>query len=207
MNFEVIKQETKDALVGNRMMLFLVLFVNMLIVGALSQIGIGILIEPVFMGGTFLVCTVILKERKVDFNLLFHYFKDLNHAAKLLAVYLLNLLIVFAGLLLFIIPGIIFSYQYSQAVYVMADNPEMKVWEAMKKSKELMVGHKLELFVFYLSFIGHVLLIIITFGLYAIYAVPYIKAACVNYYLHLTNQHIENLALENEEQMLLDERF
>ena len=64
----------------------------------------------------------------------------------------------------------------------------MKILDALKESKELMMGHKGELFVFHLSFIGHAFLIIITFGLYALYFMPYFATADTNYYLHLTRQ-------------------
>ncbi len=188
MDFNTIKKEVKDVLVGYRLTFFMVIFVYIIITGALSYLYIGFLLTPILMAGLFLVCKVLIKERKVDFNLLFNYFKDLNHALKIFGVYFIYLLIVTAGLILLIVPGIIFSLQYSQALYIISENPEMGIWEAMEKSKKMMDGHKWEYFVFLLSFIGHYLLIAITFGLYGIYALPYIQASIINYYLHLSTE-------------------
>ena len=56
--------------------------------------------------------------------------------------------------LLLIIPGIIASYRYRLTPYVIVDNPKIGGLDAITKSKELMHGHKMDLFVLDLSFIG-----------------------------------------------------
>ncbi len=56
--------------------------------------------------------------------------------------------------LLFIIPGIIKSYEYRLIPYLLADNPEMTKDEAFARSKELMKGQKWRTFVLDLSFLG-----------------------------------------------------
>ena len=114
---------------------------------------------------------------------------DIGYTLKLFGVTILTALIVTLGCLLFIIPGIIFSFRYSQALLIMADNPDIGIIEAMIESKELMYGHKMEYFLFGLSFIGHILLGIITLGIYLLYIMPYIVASNYNYYLHLTHQN------------------
>jgi uncharacterized membrane protein len=193
MNFRMIKDETKEALVGNRFVIFLMILVIGIVVSSLSSLGgLGIILSPITTAGMFLVCKHVMKQKKVELNLLFDPFKDINQAIKLIGVYLLTMIITALGMLLLIIPGIIFAFQYSQAINVMAENPEIGIWDAMKKSKEIMVGHKFELFVFGLSFIGHILLVIITIGIYAIYFIPYYQTAMVNYYLHITGQNGED---------------
>jgi len=192
MDFKLIKNETKNAIRGNWFMLLLAIIVAGAITSASATIGIGFLLSPILSGGIYILIKKLIKDKKFDFNFLFSFFSDLNHAIKLIGVVFLTGLIVVGGFLLLIIPGIIFAYQYSQAIYVMADNPEMTIWDAMKKSKELMVGYKFDLFIFQLSFIGHILLIIITLGIWLIYFTPYYQAANVNYYLHLTKQNIPN---------------
>jgi uncharacterized membrane protein len=64
--------------------------------------------------------------------------------------------------LLFIIPGIIKSFSYALTPYILKDNPDLKFNSAITKSREMMNGHKLELFTLYLSFIGWYLLIFLT---------------------------------------------
>ncbi len=56
--------------------------------------------------------------------------------------------------LLFIIPGIVKSYSYSMAPYILAENPHLSANEAITKSRQLMDGHKSELFYLDLTFIG-----------------------------------------------------
>ena len=84
--------------------------------------------------------------------------------------------------LLFVIPGIIKAYSYRMAFLILADNPELSANEALKKSKEMMKGHKLDLFVLDLSFIWWFLLVAITFGVASIYVAPYIGATQANFY-------------------------
>lgn len=197
MEFRTIKEEAKEALLGNRFMFFLALLITSLICGALAPVfGVGIIIAPIMTGGLYLIGRGLLKKEGFDINTLFSLFKDLNHALKLIGVYFLTGLIVFLGSLAFIIPGIIFYYQYSQAVFVMTENPQMGIWEAMEESKRLMVGHKFEFFIFHLSFILHFLLVGITFGLYLIYFLPYYNVSIYNYYLHLSGQ--DNVKIQND---------
>lgn len=183
-----IKDETREALVGNRLMLILVFIVYAAINTVLGRFYIGFIFLPVFMAGFYLLHKVFLQEKSINIENLFHFFKDLNHALKLLGVYLLVTLFVAIGLALLIVPGIILGLQYSQALYIMADNKEMTVWEALERSKELMHGHKGEFFKVILTIFGHLLLGIITLGIYLVYIIPYINCLLVNYYLHLSYQ-------------------
>lgn len=84
--------------------------------------------------------------------------------------------------MLFVIPGIVKSFAYSMAPYVLAENPTMTAREALRVSKEITKGHKFEIFVLQLSFFWWHLLGMITFGLAYIYVVPYINATMANFY-------------------------
>lgn len=88
---------------------------------------------------------------------------------------------------LFIIPGIIASYSYSQTFYIMLDHPDMTPLEAIRASKQLMRGHKAEYFVLQLSFLGWALLTGFTFGLLQIWLEPYMQVTFACYYNGLTN--------------------
>ena len=77
--------------------------------------------------------------------------------------------------LLFIIPGIIKSYEYRMIPYILADNPEMDRKEVFALSRKLMTGNKWKAFVLDLSFIGWELLSILTCGILSIFYVnPYV---------------------------------
>lgn len=66
--------------------------------------------------------------------------------------------------LLFVIPGIIAAYRYAMAPYIMADNPDIGIMEAIDTSKEMMRGNKGRLFCLELSFIGWSLLASVCMG-------------------------------------------
>ncbi|MBE6719268.1 MAG: DUF975 family protein [Ruminococcaceae bacterium] len=73
---------------------------------------------------------------------------------------------------LFIIPGVIFTYKWRFTEYILADKPELSFSDAMRISGKMTAGHKWELFVLDLSFIPWYLLMIPTLGLINIYVVP-----------------------------------
>jgi len=98
-------------------------------------------------------------------------------------------LFTFLWSLLFIIPGIIKAYSYAMTPYILADCPNVKAKDALKLSMRIMSGHKWELFVFHLSFIGWGLLSLLTFGLLSIFFVdPYMKSSEATYYLEVREQ-------------------
>lgn len=91
-------------------------------------------------------------------------------------VYVMFLRDLFTSLwsLLFIIPGIVKSYEYRMIPYLLADHPEMSKDEAFAASKAMMDGNKWDAFVLDLSFILWNLLNIFTIGLLGLFWVaPY----------------------------------
>ena len=189
MDFSQIKIEAKEALVGNRLMFLLAILVVGIVGGAVR--GLNIILSPLLMAGLFVAGKVLLADKKVVFESLFEFFRNFDHAIKIVLVSLLTMIIVFVGLLLLIVPGIIFAYRYSQALYIISENKDMDVVDALKASRRMMQGKKMNLFLFQLSFIGHILLGMITFGIYMLYALPYIQLSMHNYYLHLKSNNPE----------------
>lgn len=90
-------------------------------------------------------------------------------------------LFVFLWSLLLYVPGIIAAYRYRQALFLMLDHPEMSALECITASKEMMRGHKGELFVLDLSFLGWMLLEGLVAPL-AIWLMPYREITYANYY-------------------------
>lgn len=84
--------------------------------------------------------------------------------------------------LLFVIPGIIAAFRYSMVFYIMKDNPDMGVMEIIAESKRMMTGNKMKFFLLQLSFIGWVLVSILTFGLGFIVLLPYAFSSFVGFY-------------------------
>jgi uncharacterized membrane protein len=97
-------------------------------------------------------------------------------------LYLLMAIFTILWTLLFIIPGIIAAFRYSQAYYILRDNPEISALEAISRSKALMVGHKWRLFVLGLTFIGWYLLTCCTLGIGILWLTPYYYTAYAHFY-------------------------
>ena len=86
------------------------------------------------------------------------------------------------GLVLLIIPGIIFALMFSMTMFIMVDDENISPIDAMKKSAEMMKGHKGDLFVLILSFIGWMILGLLTFCILYIWLMPYMNTAMCNFY-------------------------
>ena len=84
--------------------------------------------------------------------------------------------------LLLVIPGIIKAYSYSMTFYILRENPEMTAGDAITASQKMMDGHKLDLFLLSLSFIGWAILASITFGIGYLWLIPYIYTAYAAFY-------------------------
>ena len=84
--------------------------------------------------------------------------------------------------LLLVIPGIINAYSYSMTFYILRENPEMTAGDAITASQKMMDGHKMDLFLLSLSFIGLAILASITFGIGYLWLIPYIYTAYAAFY-------------------------
>lgn len=99
--------------------------------------------------------------------------------------YFLRNLYVILWSLLFIIPGIIKSFSYAMTPFILADHPQMTAKEAIRCSTELMDGHKGELFLLGLTFLGWDLLSGLTLGIGSLWLNPYKNAAYAAFYREL----------------------
>ena len=109
-------------------------------------------------------------------------------------------LFIFLWSLLFIIPGIIKTFSYSMTEFILADCPNVKARDALKLSKRIMKGHKGELFVLYLSFIGWGILTALTVGILGIfYTGPYMQSTFAGYYLEVREEALRTGAVTIEQ--------
>ena len=106
-------------------------------------------------------------------------------------------LFTFLWSLLLIIPGFVKSFAYSMSIYILAENKGKAALECINESKAITNGHKMELFVLGLSFIGWILLVLVTFGIAAIWVAPYIQATMANAYRSLKPVQV-NAEIEGE---------
>ncbi len=92
--------------------------------------------------------------------------------------------------LLFIVPGIIKSYEYYMVPYLLAENPNLSKEEVFELSKQMMTGQKWNAFVLDLSFWGWVILASFTWGLLSIFYVePYRNLTYAALYEELSMIH------------------
>lgn len=150
--------------------------------GGMIFIGIFLLIGPLMVGQAKYFLRDA-RHQQPSFETAFAGFKDYGRN---MASGLLMYLFVFLWSLLLFIPGIIKSLSYAMTPYILADNPNIGPREAINESRRMMNGNKGKLFKMYLSFIGWILLSILTLGiLFILYVSPYMTASLANFYNEL----------------------
>lgn len=130
-------------------------------------------------------CQFLLKQHDgepLDIKDLFSQFSNFGAG---FCLWLLQGLFSFLWALLLIIPGIIASYRYAMAPFIILENPEMTASEAITASKDLMDGHKWELFCLDFSFFGWIILSTLTLGIGYLFVAPYMNAAHAAFYRNL----------------------
>lgn len=186
MNRAELKALAKQQIKGNIGILFVISLLMTLIIGAAGAIipGIGAVVvtfvlAPAFSLSIYSIYLALAMSKKPEIKDMFRGFSDFWSAFKV--TFLVSL---FTSLwsLLFVIPGIVKACSYSQAMYILAENPKMSAREAINRSKEMMEGHKMDYFVLNLSFIGWAFLAPFTFGLLYIWLIPYMNATLTNFY-------------------------
>lgn len=125
------------------------------------------------------------KEDAKISNLFFFFNKDYYfNAVKIM--FFMNLY-TFLWSLLFIIPGIIKSYEYIFIPYLLAENPNIDMDEVFRETKSMTDGQKWDMFVLDLSFIGWYFLgSLVIIG--QVFVAPYHQATKTQLYLALKNE-------------------
>lgn len=179
-----LKSLAKEQIKGNVGKLFLISIVYLLIMYGANCIPMVGSIAVLVLGPALTVgyCAIYLNLAEGQLPELRDLFDHINNFWLAFKFSLLRGLLVFLWSLLLVVPGIIKAYAYSMTVYIIAENPGIGAREALRMSEEMMKGHKMELFVLELSFLGWHLLGCITFGLAYIWAGPYMNATFTNFY-------------------------
>ena len=205
MNRVELKAKAKQDIKGKIGVLFVVTLLIGLITGvaelALSFLPFGglistFIITPAFTLSMVRIYLFVIRGGTPEVGQMFTGFDDFFAAFK---VTFLVGLYTFLWSLLFVIPGIVKSYSYSMALYILADNKGKGARECIAESAKMTDGHKMDLFVLHLSFIGWALLAPFTLGLLYIWLTPYMNAATANAY--------ETLKAKSEQSPLADAPF
>ena len=97
------------------------------------------------------------------------------------------------------IPAIIKTISYSQLMYLVAEHKDLSVQKALKISMLITRGHKMELFVMDLSFLGWIILASIPAGLGFIVLQPYMNMSYINAYHSMLQEALDSGILKPED--------
>lgn len=167
-----------------------------------TQLHLGVIPMLPLMGGTYLAMFLVVYPLIVGYSnslRVLHTTGDnevtrntfklgFTNYLHIFWTYILMIIKVLLWSLLLFIPGIVKGYAYSQAIYIMVENPEMRAIDAIHKSQEMMKGHKFDLFYLHLSFIGWALLCILTLCIGYLWLMPYIYTAQAAFYEDLKRE-------------------
>ena len=180
----ILRQQALQSLNGNwgiavgGCFLYLIInavYQNIPFIGTVASL---ILTGP-FQLGLIKFILAISRNNEPRIEQLFDGFNDFSRAMQ---SYLRMILFIVLWSLLLIIPGIIAAYSYSMTFYILADDAYISPNEAMTKSKSMMDGHKMDLFLMSLSFIGWGLLCLLTLGIGFLWLIPYINVSIAKFY-------------------------
>ncbi|MBO5035938.1 MAG: DUF975 family protein [Clostridia bacterium] len=157
-------------------------------IGFFAALGL-LLVFNVFFVNPLIVgkANFFLKARKDNYKAesVLEIFRGEAYVNALKTMFMKNL-IVFLGSLL-IIPGIYFAYAYYFVPQIVAEDPSINWRDALAKSKEMTNGHKFELFILELSFLGWYLLgALVIVGAYLVN--PYLEATIAEAYAELKGE-------------------
>lgn len=196
MNRAELKALSKEQIKGKIGILFLITLIIAVVGGIASAIlslipvvgsvAAAIIVTPAFSLSLVRVYLLVTDGCKPEAGDAFSGFDDFWSAFKV--TFLVGLFTMLWSLL-FWIPGIIKGLSYSQAMYILAENKGKPALECINESKAMTNGHKGELFVLALSFIGWAMLGAITFGIAYIWILPYMQATYTNVYRWLKAEY------------------
>lgn len=110
------------------------------------------------------------------------------------------------GYLLVLVLFVVVMCRYAMALYIMVENPQMRVREALQASRELMRGNVWRMIKLEFSFFGIYLLGMITFGTGYIWILPYISCTNALFYLEIKEEKFPTVYKSAEEEAF-DARF
>ncbi|MDB4161240.1 DUF975 family protein [Bacteroidia bacterium] len=153
----------------------------MMVVSAMSgfiPFGSLVLGAPLVLGYSIWALKIVREDDfKVD-----HIFDGFKNFGNSLATYLLRILLILLWTLLFIIPGIIKGLAYSQAMFILADEPEIGPMDALKKSEAMMNGNKTKLFLLGLIFALLSVACVFTLGIGFLFLLPVMQITLAKFY-------------------------
>ena len=138
----------------------------------------SLLCLPLQWGFTVFFLNLIRRE-DIRYEHLFDGYKDFIRVFLMEFFYIIAVTI---GICLIIFPGIILAIGLMMAPYILKDDQEISAMDALKKSWEITKGHKMKLFWLGFSFIGWMILGLMTLGIGFFFLAPYMDTTFAHYY-------------------------
>ncbi len=146
-----------------------------------------------------------VKDEKYEFKDLFRFTNDY---VRIFIVNILQGIFVFLWSLLLVIPGIIKAFAYSLVPLLLSDDKykDLSYTELLKKSEEIMNGHKMDFFMLILSYIGWHFVAIFTLGLLEIWIIPYETTATYRFLNDVKEAYEKQNGLSTNEEATVPEK-
>jgi uncharacterized membrane protein len=128
--------------------------------------------------GVALYSLEVYKGKKVGLETIFSRFNGF----KPIIFTLIYTLIVFLGLILFVVPGIILGLMYSQIFFILADDPDVGVNEAFNMSNQMMKNNKWQLFMLNLEALLYFIAGVFTLFIWWVWLFPRYSVAYAGFY-------------------------
>src|SRR6056300_295067 len=131
--------------------------------------------------GIALYCLEIYKGKNVGLETIFSRFNGF----KPIIFILIYILIVFLGLILLVVPGIILGLMYSQIFYILADDPDIGVIEAFNLSSKMMKNNMWQFFMLNLEALLYFIAGVFTLLVWWVWLFPRYSIAFAGFYEEL----------------------
>ena len=180
-----LTRRSLSALKGHWFAAFGALFIPTLIQFAVNKLTAGwgsFFLIPLTFGPLFFFLN-LLRQRESRIVQIFEPMKDFQLYLRFLWAYFRSIIFVLLWSLLLIIPGIIAAYRYAMVYYILWDNPNLSVKDAMAESSQIMYGHKMRFCLYsillsLLAFIGTIL----TLGIGLFWLLPFLASFWTAFY-------------------------
>lgn len=124
-------------------------------------------------------------------------FEGFKRFGTALIAYLLMILAVLVGFMLFIIPGIIAMLGLGMTMFIIADDPNISAVDALKKSWAMMDGHKMDYFILFLRFIPWMILTALTLFIGLLWLIPWMQVSFAKFYLHISGNNNQDHSISS----------
>lgn len=165
---------------------------------SLVSIALALLVVNVISMGTMTWFHRSIKTEGLKMEEMFWTFKE-DYGGNVLMMFLISLYTALWSML-FVIPGIVKGYSYSLAMYIKSENPNIPASKAIELSTRMTNGHKMDLFVLDMSFIGWGILSAFTLNILGIlYVMPYQYASKAFAYEEIKEEALANQIVSESE--------